>query len=429
MFCSSCGRQLIGSEAFCPSCGKKIRQEQPIALTAVAKPQPAPIPAPTQAAQTAPTPAAVVTQPSPYPLPPSPSATPMPIQATASGAGLRGFPKGWMIFVIITYAAVIASNLTYMSNSLYARILLPPLLCVCVMIIGAVMVLKGKAYGLWIMIGFSIILMFFNGTGYGGVTLITGGGIVIWVLTWIITRKQIHYFGKMGRQVSTSGRGYASHAKFDNYIKEQIKRISRNRTILFLILAAYFSIFIFVGAMNQNARDGDAGFRVFIILIGCLPTALFLFYAIQSVRSRGDYTKSKTYRRLSGIAQAPPEIAAADINRDMGTADRISKGLLIGERWIFIQGAFSLHVYPSTWFIWAYMLINKNSLITSYSTVMAFSNGKRVTLAQPGSQACENLLGMLFDRYPHIVLGYNRTWLRMFKNNLDEFIRIVNSSA
>lgn len=65
--------------------------------------------------------------------------------------------------------------------------------CVAGMLTGAVMVLKLKSYGLWLMIGLSIVFMLFNGSKHGNITLITAGGLPILLVTWLATRKQICY--------------------------------------------------------------------------------------------------------------------------------------------------------------------------------------------------------------------------------------------
>jgi len=166
-FCTSCGRRLFGDEDFCPYCGK----------TLYAAPQG------NTAAYAAAQPAGEWTQSAPV----SPK------------TGLTGFAKGWMIFVIIAYSAVIASNLTYLTNPNYARILLPPLLCVGAMIAGAALLLKAKPYGLWIMLAFSLALFLFNGSRYGNAMLVTGMGLPLLILTWVFTRKQISY-GKRTKQ-------------------------------------------------------------------------------------------------------------------------------------------------------------------------------------------------------------------------------------
>jgi len=215
MYCSSCGRQAPEEEIVCPYCAYK--HGTPIYHTPVPGQNPLPTPAPQQ--NTAPVPQqgfAPTPQQNTAPTPqqyfaptqqqntaPAPqySFSPAPQQYIAPAlvkekTGLHGFAKGWMIFVIVAYSAVIASNAQYFTNSYYMGILLPPLLCVAVTIVGAALVMRRKPYGLWIMTIFSIVLFMFNGSRYGNVMLVTGMGLPLLILTWVFTRKQIHYFGK-----------------------------------------------------------------------------------------------------------------------------------------------------------------------------------------------------------------------------------------
>jgi hypothetical protein len=211
MFCTSCGNELSENDKFCVQCGKSVRQassgeEQPAPVES----QPVTAFVPASPAQTSTSPAQVPASParisaSPFQAPVHPaqmSSSSAQTRFTTSGtspvsfknkAGLKGFAKGWMIFVIVAYSSVIASNLTYMTDPELSGILLPPLLCVGGMITGAAMVLKAKSQGLWVMIAFSVVLMLFNGTRYGNVMLITGMGLPFLFFTWLITRKQIHY--------------------------------------------------------------------------------------------------------------------------------------------------------------------------------------------------------------------------------------------
>ena len=157
MFCSSCGKQLTGHETFCGSCGNRVQQvSQGKTITASAMP----------------------------------AASIMP---TKPKTGLHGFAKGWMIFVIVAYSAVIASNLTYMTDPYRAGLLIMPMLCIAAIIVGAALLLKAKPYGFWIMSAFSIILMLLNGLTSNNYMLVTGGGLIYLFLTWLFTRKQINY--------------------------------------------------------------------------------------------------------------------------------------------------------------------------------------------------------------------------------------------
>ena len=107
---------------------------------------------------------------------------------------LRGFARGWTIFMIVYCSADIASLLPYINNhSKYWEILIPPLLCLIAMIVGAAKILKAKPHGLWIMITASFVMVLLSGLSIGNVTLITGGGFLFVLLTWVFTRKEINY--------------------------------------------------------------------------------------------------------------------------------------------------------------------------------------------------------------------------------------------
>lgn len=145
MFCSSCGRQLIGSESFCPYCGNNV-QGIP---TNVATP-----------AQT--------------------------------GAGLRGFAKGWIIFTIILYSAYILANLANLTNPYMAGLLLPALILLGIMDFGAVLILRMNPCGFYIQLGAALMLLMLSGTYSGRYMMSTSGSIVV-LVTWLCTKDQLDY--------------------------------------------------------------------------------------------------------------------------------------------------------------------------------------------------------------------------------------------
>lgn len=212
MFCVSCGKKIYGDETFCPFCGIKIPQmkSRATANTNMAHTvNGAAITAqPTNGAAVTAQPTngvAITTQPTngaailPHPADgvaatqPADSAMAAQPADDAKPTRLRGFAKGWMIFVIVTYSAAIGSNATYFTNAEYMKILLPPLLCIAGAIVGAALLFKAKPIGIIVMAAFSIALFMFNGSKYGNVTLVTGMGLPLLVFSYIFTRKQINY--------------------------------------------------------------------------------------------------------------------------------------------------------------------------------------------------------------------------------------------
>lgn len=112
---------------------------------------------------------------------------------------LRGFAKGWTIFMIVYTSAAAGSALQYLNNPRTAGLVILPFLGFCGMVLGSVFLLKKRPSGLWIMAGCSLLVTLLSGSSSGGYILISSGGIVFAFLSWLFTRKQID-FGHQKRQ-------------------------------------------------------------------------------------------------------------------------------------------------------------------------------------------------------------------------------------
>ena len=164
MFCTSCGKQLSGDGAFCPHCGASSQPRQPVAVPAAGT---------TRYAPAAGTTGYTLMNPKP---------------------GLRGFPKGWTIFLIVyisTFACTMLPNLVKAPG-----MILPLLLFLAGMIAGLAFMLKGRAYGFWILLASSVLITLMNGMQSGQYTIFTSGGLVLVIATFFIVRKQLGLFVK-----------------------------------------------------------------------------------------------------------------------------------------------------------------------------------------------------------------------------------------
>jgi hypothetical protein len=114
-----------------------------------------------------------------------------------SVTGLRGFAKGWTIFMIVYCAAFAVSLLPYLgSASGVAGFMLLIIIFSIGMVVGLVLMLKGRASGYWLLLASSLLITLMNGTKTGGNVAITSGGLVLVIITFFIVRKQLGIFEK-----------------------------------------------------------------------------------------------------------------------------------------------------------------------------------------------------------------------------------------
>ncbi|MDI9499063.1 MAG: hypothetical protein QM270_11355 [Bacillota bacterium] len=116
--------------------------------------------------------------------------------------GLRGFARGWVIFHIVNAAAAALANASYLNHRAVGGIVGLSMLYCGVAIVGLSLLLKKKAYGLWILLAGSLLIMTLSGTRVGSYFIIASGGLVMTGITWIVTSRQIRYFG--GRKPDTA---------------------------------------------------------------------------------------------------------------------------------------------------------------------------------------------------------------------------------
>ena len=115
---------------------------------------------------------------------------------TSSRKGLRGFAKGWTIFIIVYCASFAASLVRFLGDKGASAIIAPIILFSLVMVTGSAFMLKGRAYGFWILLAGSVLITLMNGVQSGNYTAIASGGLVLVVITFFITRKQLGILAK-----------------------------------------------------------------------------------------------------------------------------------------------------------------------------------------------------------------------------------------
>ncbi len=104
---------------------------------------------------------------------------------------LRGFAKGWTIFMIVYASAFAATLFPYLSNPSVVGIMLPILLFAAGMIVGLVFMLKKRKYGFWILLASSLLITLMSGMKFRNYTVFSSGGLVLVLLTFLFTRKQL----------------------------------------------------------------------------------------------------------------------------------------------------------------------------------------------------------------------------------------------
>ena len=114
---------------------------------------------------------------------------------TSEKESLKGFAKGWVIFMLIYCLASAASLLQYLGRSTASGTgtILILILFLGGMTLGLAIMLNKRASGFWILLISSILLAMMRGSSFGGYSVSQAGGLVLVFFTWLFTRKQINY--------------------------------------------------------------------------------------------------------------------------------------------------------------------------------------------------------------------------------------------
>jgi len=115
---------------------------------------------------------------------------------------VQGFAKGWVIFMIVYASAAGLSVARYLTNSTLGGIMALFMLFCGVMVTGLALLLKKKAYGLWILLAGSALITAMSGMQADDYIVLSSGGLVLTGVTWLVTRKQIRYFGGRKRDAA-----------------------------------------------------------------------------------------------------------------------------------------------------------------------------------------------------------------------------------
>ncbi len=195
-----------------------------------------------------------------------------------------------------------------------------------------------------------------------------------------------------------------------NYMKDQIKRVSHSRMILFGILFA-FSMLNCLPMLALSRRASDLiGAAIFF----GVPTLLFLLYFLLAIRDYSNYRACGIYKKLYDAEGLSADAVDAMLNDEIEKALLFShKRLTLTEHWICIQGRFSLHIFPADKLIWAYTYVMNG---TFYQVIFALSNRKRRSIHTLRQKTCDEILAGVMQSYPHVLLGFSKMNRQLYKD-------------
>jgi len=210
-----------------------------------------------------------------------------------------------------------------------------------------------------------------------------------------------------------------------DFIQAEIKRIHRNRMVLFGILALYFLIFIPVTAA------GSHGLSYFALVSSpfLLVVVLFAFFFFSSMHSYRRYMKSKTYKNLAQLGMGSAELTGKVISDEVANKlVYLDKRLVMTQNWIVLRYVFTVTIKPLSELIWLYKRMTRTNFGGKFfSIICTFMNKKQYQINVKNENQCDELLMFIINKHPQILAGYSETWFRIYKKNFDEFVHMAKS--
>jgi hypothetical protein len=117
-----------------------------------------------------------------------PQAVPTPQKKTVTG-----FAKAWIIFWIVGNLAATCAPASYLSNSSVAGTVFVFMLLAAIVAAGYFLLLYKNPTGLYMVLIANFLAMLMNGMKVGGYSINVQTGLIVGIITYFITRKQIPY--------------------------------------------------------------------------------------------------------------------------------------------------------------------------------------------------------------------------------------------
>lgn len=211
-----------------------------------------------------------------------------------------------------------------------------------------------------------------------------------------------------------------------NYLKQQIRRISRNRMILFGILFAYLFL-LFIALLGSDLEKQSAA----AIVPSLLPSAVFLFFFILSLFSYLNYTNSASYKRLCAKESASAETVNMSISKEVESEQGYShKKLKLTNHWVLLQYPFSIRIEQAEKLVWVYRRITKTNYGATYNAlIFSFLNQKQYSVTLKNETDCAEIMRVITQKYPYVLTGYSKELFYKYKNDLNSFINIARQNT
>lgn len=148
---------------------------------------------------------------------------------------------------------------------------------------------------------------------------------------------------------------------------------------------------------------------------------LYLIYTIIS------FLSDKYKKNFDQFLSKNPSVSLHSIEADFSTAKQFGKDVWIGKQWtVFISGIHA-NILTNKDLVWAYYYYTRGK--HAESLVRLFKKDKSQIDIHVSKKIAMEILEYYVERYPHMVIGYEKDLESLFKKEFNEFLEIKYNAA
>lgn len=170
--------------------------------------------------------------------------------------------------------------------------------------------------------------------------------------------------------------------------------------------------------------------------IGFVLIALLLFRALSQFRFFVAHTTNKWYKKLANLDPTQNADRVNEmVSRELDAGEYVFKtgNAILMRNWAVFPKFSRFSIQRTSDLLWIYKTVTQhrtNGIPTgkSYSITLRFRDKSTENLISKKKSA-DDLLQSLKESYPHVFTGYSEQLVKIFNQNVDEFIQAINQAS
>jgi hypothetical protein len=165
----------------------------------------------------------------------------------------------------------------------------------------------------------------------------------------------------------------------------------------------------------------------YIVLLFALPLSIFsIWKIISALRWRSNLGNHPIRKRLEKLGDWQTLIQEIDAEANSGTNTIMIGNNQLTRSWLLQLKNIEMKAIKLDQLVWAYKKVTSTKYGKFYSVALHDRQGEEYVCPCPNEADVELLLKELFDRFPHLILGYSDDLKKMWKRERQKLIESVD---